>query len=185
MKQAKAAYQLNGKSTEALHVIARAALALKKDNEAEEAFSQALKLDPKSPAVRNDLAFFYLRRRRFEEARVLLESLIQDDPERTEFRLNLITALTHLDQTETARTYLSDLLTNHRTQITQDPLKGIANKVIHDLAEKFIGSQCSKSFNWIKHVPLAQTSPDDTFQRRHHAEHQASRLVGLCLLRNQ
>ena len=65
-----------------------------------------------------------------------MESLIQGDPERTESRLNLITALTHLDQTETARTYLSDLLTNHRTQITQDPLKGIANKIIHDLAEK-------------------------------------------------
>jgi tetratricopeptide (TPR) repeat protein len=136
MKQAKAAYQLNGKSTDALHVIARAAVALKKDKEAEEAFGQALKLDPKSPAVRNDLAFFFLKRRRFEEARVLLESLIQDDPERTEYRLNLITALTHLDKTETARNYLSDLLTNHRTQITQGPLKGIANKIIHDLAEK-------------------------------------------------
>ena len=111
-------------------------MVLKKTKEAEEAFRQALEIDPKSAAVRNDLAFYYLGNRRYEEARSLLESLIQDDPGSTEFRLSMISALTHLDRTEMAQTYLNDLLTHHRAQITQDPLKGIANEIIHDLANK-------------------------------------------------
>ncbi|MCH9012883.1 MAG: SDR family NAD(P)-dependent oxidoreductase [Proteobacteria bacterium] len=136
MKQAKVAYQLNGKSIAALRSIARAATALKKNKEAEAAFGQALKLDPKSLAVRNDLAFFYLKNGKFEDARGLLERLIQDDPNRPEFRLNLISALIHLDQTEAAQTYMNDLLTNHRARITQGPLKSVAREVFRDLAKK-------------------------------------------------
>ena len=136
MQQAEAAYQLNNESVEALHAIARSAVALEKTGEAEAAFSQALKLDPKSVAVRTDLASFYLKNRKYEEARSLLEHLIKDDPERPEYRINLMSALTHLNKTTAAREQLNILLKNHRSAITQGEFRNIAGRILDQLAAK-------------------------------------------------
>jgi len=136
IEQAKEAHKLTPDSAPPLHIIARCAIALGQNDVAEQAFADALRVDPASIPIRNDLAFYRLRNEQYQEAYELLATLLQEAPGSAEIRINTISALTHLGRTKEARAHTGVLLTNFGPQISQAPLKEIASDVLRQLSDK-------------------------------------------------
>jgi len=94
---------------------------------AEEAYQKALKREPNSPDILNNLAALYIQRENFEGARDMLQPLVLAHPERNNLRLNFAIALANTGSLVQARSQAQEVLKHEPNNATALELIRVLN----------------------------------------------------------